>query len=307
MPTFQPLQLGDKSWVDEILTYENVRGCDYNFTNMFVWGQSYNQTVARMGDLFLTRFCGRWGCSYTYPVGRGDKKEAIEFLMADANSRNAPLRMMALTPEQGEELEGFFPGQFTLEEDRDAWDYLYDINRLVELGGKKLHAKRNHINRFGETYPDWTFEPMTVENIPDCLEMDEQWYQQAKERLEEEDAASLTLERVALHTAFKNFEALKLEGGMLRTGGQVVAFTLGDPISEDTYNVHFEKAFGHMQGSFPLINREFARYVRETHGHIRYMNRENDMGVAGLRKAKDSYYPDLMVEKHVATQKEIQK
>ena len=93
---------------------------------------------------------------------------------------------------------------------------------------------------------------------------------------------------------------LGLEGGLIRVYGEVVAFTIGDRLSADTYDVHFEKAYGELQGAYAMINREFARWVREHHPEVKYLNREDDMGVPGLRKAKESYYPDLLVEKHTA-------
>ena len=85
--------------------------------------------------------------------------------------------------------------------------------------------------------------------------------------------------------------------------GEVVAFTMGDRLNSDTYDVHFEKAYGELQGAYAMINREFARWVRAKHPNVRYLNREDDMGVEGLRKAKESYYPDRMVEKYAATQR----
>ena len=98
-----------------------------------------------------------------------------------------------------------------------------------------------------------------------------------------------------------HFEALGLEGGLIRINGSVAAFTIGDRLNGDTYDVHFEKAYAGIQGAYAMINREFARWVREHHPDIKYLNREEDMGVEGLRKAKESYYPDLLLEKYTAT------
>ena len=108
----------------------------------------------------------------------------------------------------------------------------------------------------------------------------------------------------ALARAFRYYEDLGLSGLLLRTEGKVAAFTMGSPITPDTFDIHFEKAYSEMQGAYPLINREFARWIRARWPEVRYLNREDDMGVEGLRKAKESYYPDLMVEKHSAIRKE---
>ncbi|EHM41619.1 phosphatidylglycerol lysyltransferase domain-containing protein [Flavonifractor plautii] len=136
----------DKAWVDELLARGNYRGCDYNFTNLYVWSRAYNQRIARVDDFLVTHVCGRLGCSYMYPAGSGDIAAVIRALEADAAEKGEPLRLVCLTPRQMAELEEFFPGRFAYTADRDGYDYLYEVERLAELGGKKLHAKRNHIN-----------------------------------------------------------------------------------------------------------------------------------------------------------------
>ena len=198
------------------------------------------------------------------------------------------------------ELEEFFPGQFTFTADRDGYDYLYEIDRLADLGGKRLHAKRNHINRFMENNPSWTYEEITPESLGECLAMDKEWYRRSLSREGEAEERDLGDEGVALRQAMEHYQALGLEGGLIRVYGEVVAFTMGDLLNSDTYDVHFEKAYGELQGAYAMINREFARWVRGRHPNVRYLNREDDMGVEGLRKAKESYYPDQMVEKHTA-------
>ena len=145
----------DKAWVDELLARGNYRGCDYNFTNLYVWSRAYNQRIARVDDFLVTHVCGRLGCSYMYPAGSGDIAAVIRALEADAAEKGEPLRLVCLTPRQMAELEEFFPGRFAYTADRDGYDYLYEVERLAELGGKKLHAKRNHINRFVENNPTW--------------------------------------------------------------------------------------------------------------------------------------------------------
>ena len=293
----------DKAWVDELLARGNYRGCDYNFTNLYVWSRAYNQRIARVDDFLVTHVCGRLGCSYMYPAGSGDIAAVIRALEADAAEKGEPLRLVCLTPRQMAELEEFFPGRFAYTADRDGYDYLYEVERLAELGGKKLHAKRNHINRFVENNPTWTYEEITPATLPECLEMDKEWYRRSMVREGLAEERDLGDEGRALRLAMENYHALGLEGGLIRVYGEVVAFTIGDRLSADTYDVHFEKAYGELQGAYAMINREFARWVRARHPEIRYLNREDDMGVEGLRKAKQSYYPDLMVEKHTAVMK----
>ncbi len=301
MIEFHKPQLTDKPWVDELLRRADHRGCEYNFTNLFVWSDAYDQRIARVGDFLVTRLCGSLGCSYIYPAGAGDIAPVLAALEQDAAERGAPLHLVCLTQPQVRELDSLFPGRFTFEADRDGFDYLYDIDRLADLGGKKLHAKRNHINRFIENNPSWVYEDITPESLPECLEMDKEWYRRSMVREGLAEERDLGDEGRALRLAMEHYHDLGLEGGLIRVYGEVVAFTMGDLLSSDTYDVHFEKAYGELQGAYAMINREFARRVRQRHPQVRYLNREDDMGVEGLRKAKESYYPDLMVEKYSAS------
>ncbi len=300
MIDFHPPRLEEKPWVDELLRRADYRGCDYNFTNLFVWSRAYHQEIARVDDFLVTHVCGRMGCSFMFPAGGGDLASVIRKLEEEAAGRGEPLRLVCLTPRQMAELEEFFPGQFTFTADRDGYDYLYEIDRLADLGGKRLHAKRNHINRFMENNPSWTYEEITPESLGECLAMDKEWYRRSLAREGEAEERDLGDEGVALRQAMEHYQALGLEGGLIRVYGELVAFTMGDLLNSDTYDVHFEKAYGELQGAYAMINREFARWVRGRHPNVRYLNREDDMGVEGLRKAKESYYPDQMVEKHTA-------
>jgi hypothetical protein len=300
MLEFHKPQLSDKLWVDELLRHSDYRGSEYNFTNLFVWNGVYGQKLARLGEFLLVHACNRAGCSYFYPAGRGDVKEAIEALRRDAAERGEPFRLICMTLRQTEEVERIYPGKFEFTQDRDGSDYLYAIDRLADLSGKKLHNKRNHINRFEENNLGWTYEEITAANLSECTAMNSEWYRRSLEREGPDETADLAAESKALGLAMEHYEPLGLKGGLIRVNGEVVAFTMGDPLSSDTFDVHFEKAYSDLQGAYTIINREFARWIREHYPNIRYLNREDDMGIAGLRKAKESYYPDLMAEKHVA-------
>ena len=189
-----------------------------------------------------------------------------------------------------------WPGRFTEEEDRDGFDYLYDIDRLADLPGRRLQSKRNHINRFESICPDWSVEEIGPENLAECAAMDREWNRLRRGQPESEEE-TLADERHALSLAFCHYRELGLSGLLLRAEGRVAAFTMGSPIGPDTFDVHFEKAFSDLPGAYPLINREFARWLRERHPGLRWLNREDDMGLEGLRQAKSSYHPDRMVEK----------
>ena len=184
----------------------------------------------------------------------------------------------------------------------DSFDYIYSIDKLADLKGKKMHAKRNHINRFNENYPDWMFEPLTPDNRDLCRAMAAEWRSRRAEEVTEYEKHQYADESVAIHRALDEMEELGIEGGLIRAGGRIVAFALGSRLSIDGYDIHFEKAFDDVQGAYSAINREMARYVRTKYPDVKWINREDDLGLEGLRKAKLSYYPDLLLEKFTVTE-----
>ena len=303
MIAFQDPEIGDRSWVEERFRISGNQGCEYSFATLFLWSGTYRQQVARMDGYVLERLQGSIGPVYLFPAGSGPLEPVLAALEKDAGDRGEVCRFVCLTRDQVQELEALRPGVYQFTEDRDGFDYLYEINRLADLGGKKLHAKRNHINRFLERYPDWQVEEITMDNLAEGAEMDLEWnhrYRSLDTADEEEEARTRMDERHAMSKAFARYEALGLAGILLRVEGRVIAFTMGSSIGADTFDIHFEKAYSDIQGAYPMINREFARWIRDHFPQVRWLNRENDMGMEGLRKAKESYYPDRMVEKFSA-------
>jgi len=303
MIEFHTPELNDKPWVDKLLAQGEAWGCEYSFTNLYTWQKTYQFQIAPVEGHLGVRLWGGLGHSYLYPAGSGSIEAAIAALGRDAAERGEDFRMVCLSGEQREDLERRFPGGFDFVADRDSFDYLYDIQRLADLPGKKLHNKRNHISALERQFPGWTFEEITPACLEECLRMDEEWRRRSQGREGAEGELTLDSEDAALHTAIEHFQALGLEGGLLRVYGEVVAFTIGEPLNPWCYDVRFEKAYNELRGAYPLINREFARWVRKKHPDIQFLNREDDMGVPGLRKAKESYYPDRMVENHSAIQR----
>jgi hypothetical protein len=202
--------------------------------------------------------------------------------------------LFGLSPENIAVLNNLFPGSFEYRENRDNFDYIYLLEKLVTLSGKKLQAKRNHINRF-KANNNWGFEPLSAENLAECWEMNIEW---CKIHGCNEDQ-HLANEDCAVRRCFKYFTELGLEGGLLRSEGRVIAYTMGEKLNSDTYDVHIEKAFGEIQGAYQMINREFAALIQDNHPDLTYVNREEDTGSEGLRKAKLSYHPDKMEEKYL--------
>ena len=267
------------------------RGCEYSFANLYLWGR---QSIAQAHGhaVLFSQFNRR--TVYPFPVGCGDKKAVLEAIMADAKERGIPCRITGLLEADWEMLDTLFPGKFRFHSDRDSFDYVYDINDLADLKGRKYQRKRNHCNRFRQEFPDYEVAPITEAMLPQVRALSEKWYAQ---KLEENPQGDYHMEKAALSRALDHYTQLGLEGLVLRIGEEAVAFTMGSFLCCDTMDVHFEKALSEAEGAYPVINFEFARYLRSKYPQLQYLNREDDMGLEGLRKAKLSYYPHHMVEK----------
>lgn len=290
---FKSMELEDRKWMEPLLRASGYRGNDYAFGNLYIWKDMYCQEVAETNGMLCVRSRepGTGEYKYMFPAGAGDIARTIEDMSKDAAMLGTDLVIRGFGKEEAELLESLFPGRFHIESVREEWDYLYRVGDLIQLTGKKYHKKRNHIARF-EKSGDWKFEPLCAGNMEACRSMCEAWY---AEKLAGGNTAAL-MDKDIVYNAFEYFEELELTGGVLFQSGQVVAFTIGEPISHDTYGVHIEKAFSDVSGAYPMINREYLKGVAD--GYT-YVNREEDDGVEGLRKAKESYYP-IMLEKFEA-------
>ena len=293
MIDFHHVTLADKEWIDPLVWAEGSSSADFNFGNIYLWDHAFCQVVGRVDDRVVVMPCYGDPPFFAWPVGKGDVAPVLKKLQQFARDKGFPFVLRGVTAEHLPILETLWPGKFTAEPERDYWDYLYATEKLAELAGKKLHGKRNHIHRF-EEQNDWRFEPMEAQHFPACKKLLDMWMDSCGE--DEQDG--IYEEYEAILKAFAHFEELGLEGGVLWSGDTLVAFTIGEPICEHTFDVHFEKAMSLIQGSYPMINREFVRYIREKYPNIQWINREDDTGRLSLRKSKESYYPDRMVEKY---------
>ena len=293
MLDFKPLDFSQKEAYDQLLLDGTERGCEYNFTNVYLWGR---QRIAfHEGNIaFFSQFNRQ--SVYPFPLGH-NLKPTLDAIIHDAKVRDIPCRLTGLSQENCAILEQLYPGKFRIHFARDSFDYIYDIQDLAELKGRKYQKKRNHINRFCQNYPDYTLEPITDENTPETIEFLQQWFAQREEK---DPLADFHMEKAAIYKALRHRRELQLEGLLLKWNGQLLAMTMGSPLSETTFDIHFEKALEEADGAYPTINWEFARHLREKYPNLLYLDREDDMGLEGLRKAKLSYCPHHMIEKNWA-------
>lgn len=294
MLNFSSPTLSDKSRVNSLLSAAKLPGCEYTFGNLIIWSEIYKNKIA-LGDDFLFSLCMTDDPHFSFPAGGGDLREALALMEEYARANNfKELQLYGLLPEHTEEVERLMPGKFSFEPYRDGFDYVYSVEKLAKLPGKKLHGKRNHISAFKKLYPDWEYEEITRENIALCAKMNEAWEKKNAER----GIEGLEDEKRAIALSFENFFELDFRGGLLKAGGEVVAYTMGEAMPNgNTFCTHIEKAFADVRGAYPMINREFAA---NTINDFTFVNREEDLGEEGLRKAKTSYRPEFFVEKYTA-------
>ena len=296
MINFRPVTLCDKPWIDEIVAAEGSRSADYNFGNIYIWDGRYRQLVARLDGRMLTKLRYAGKPAFVFPIGTGPLRPAVEALRDYAASRGYdPFCLRGITEEHRALLEDEYPGRFSFTEDTDNADYIYEAGRLATYAGKALPGKKNHCNRF-EAENDWSFVPLTRALIPGCLDMLDLWTEENAERLDK----SIVHEHTAIVRAFAAFEKLSLEGGVLYANGKIVGFTLGEMICPDTFDVHFEKADGSLNGAYPMTCRELTRMLMAKYPDLRFLNREDDMGIEPLRRSKESYKPAYLLKKYTA-------
>lgn len=295
---FKQITLQDKEVITSFTTPSDYRNCDFSFANMCSWRFLYESEFAVVDDLLLIRFWieNKSRNAYMMPIGNGDLRQAIELLEEDSLKIGHPLLLLGITPDAREKLEDVYPGDFHYLPERDYFDYIYSREDLASLVGKKYQAKRNHINKFEKQY-QYQYMPITPELVPLCLELEKKWYKANKT---EEDEEELSDERRSLTYALHHFDELGLVGGGLCIGDKIIAFSFGAPVNHNTFAVHIEKADINYDGAYAAINKAFASNLPEQYI---YINREEDLGIPGLRQAKLSYQPVQLLEKNTVLKK----
>lgn len=300
---FREITIEDKDWIKARLAEDNDNSCERSFTTIFLYRRLYKAQMADILGCCVLRCIYKtmrenvpyW--TYYFPIGAGDKQGALKIMLELCQQEGIPLHLEPITVKERELLLEWFPGRFLIESNRNCYDYIYSKEKLAGLRGKKMQKKRNHIARFKDD-PDWSYEPITKENLAETRFMAHNWICSREEKWNEDMEDEFSV----LEDAFANYDALGLRGGILRQHGDIVAFTMGDPLNSDTFLVHFEKAFPEVQGAYPMINQQFVQQATEG---FEYINREDDTGDLGLRKAKLSYYPEILLKKYVAETSDV--
>ena len=281
---FKRATLCDREEIERYLNMTSRPSLEYSFTTLYLWQEQFGMEFCIEEGFLFIRTSGKRRM-YLYPIGNGDEKSAVDKIVSEGGT------FYSLSKEQAEKIDAWYPEKYTFIESRDMGDYVYETQALAYLKGKKLSAKRNHINRFLAENPEWSYEEITEANIDEIRKMHEEWLG-LQDNLKE-----LETETVAVKIALSEYFSLGFSGGAIRVGGKIVAFSIGDKLSDNTFLVHIEKAFSAYSGAYQLINREF---VQRNCMDYEFVNREDDAGDEGLRKAKLSYRPHHIVRKFLA-------
>lgn len=293
MLRFKPIKISDKEILDRYINGDGEFSCESAFINLFVWQESYkNMWAAEDGQLIIKSGDGT-DTVFRLPFG-DDFHRGIE-LIRQYSGEEYP-KFWVQDGKRLDELEDFLGADYELCEERDSFDYIYLRENLAELGGKKYHGKRNHISAFSKQY-NWEYRPITEENTDDIKQCAELWYSENSYKSDRH----MICEKSGIAEVLDNMELLGAKGGAIYVNGKAVAFTVGSPINSEVYDIHFEKALKQYDTAYSVINREFAKNELSAY---KYINREDDMGLEGLRKAKLSYRPDKFIKKYTCIPRE---
>ena len=294
---FKKLECKDKEVFDKFYGSRYCESAQYTFTNLYMWREMLNLHWAAEDDVLYVIAYWKGKIAAWQPIGAQDKmQDAITKMIQFFAEQKQNVFFVGLEKNFADELAKYPNATFKIESDRDNFDYVYLAQDLINLSGRKFHGKKNHLNAFKKEYPDAKYLPITEEIIPQCRDELNLWYKEHKRA--NPDDPFIGYEQAAIHEIFDYFDAFKLKGGAILIDNKVVAFTFGEKLNSDTAVIHVEKADPNIRGIYVAINQSF---VENEWSDMIYINREEDMGIEGLRKAKESYRPIKMIEKFNAT------
>lgn len=295
---FRTIAVEDGPLFREYAGKSSFLGTEVSFTDMYSWGANFGCEIAFSDGFLFLRGVPKGDESkafYFYPLGSGDQKQALDLVLALAEKTQKKV-LCAVDDQRRDVLESYFPGRFSFEEQRGSFDYIYLSSSLASLSGKALHSKKNHLNKFLKRYPEHTVEPVSSENFSDCLAVNQMWCRKRREADPAAPHCENDGEFCAVKRTLAHYDELGCRGILLRIEGKPVAFTIGTPVRDNLFVTHFEKALTEYQGAFAAVNYFFAQELTR----YQYINREEDMGIEGLRKAKLSYCPAILYRKYHA-------
>lgn len=291
---FKEFKTEDKEKIEKYTVRDGENTCEFTFYNLLMWQRLYGMCYAEEDNTLIIRV-GEKG-NYIYALPFGDFETGMEKLR-----RITGEEYPAVWGQDGDRFEKFkslYGEHYEITELRDEFDYVYERKALASLSGKKYHSKRNHISAFSSSH-EWGFKKITPENFEEIKECSRKWYAENADKSD----ADMEEEQKALSYIFSHGFLNGISGGAVRTDGKTVAFTFGMPVNRETFDILIEKALHDYSEAYAVINREFAASLPE---NFKYINREDDLGIEGLRKAKLSYHPAFFVKKYLCRKRDTE-
>lgn len=298
---FKPITLESKSIIEKYTKGWQLECSDLSFANLFIWGTNNKMQYAQWENCLYIKldYTGvpvyLWAPIPYFGV-EVDYRKAVDVALDYMRSIGTEPTLRSVWSPFKEKIEACYP-ELKIKPLDIAWDYVYDRESLATLKGKKYHGKRNYINRFLANYPDYQYKKITPDMISDCMKLYDEWSEQ-----KEESSIELFEERESVHLALEHMEELGLTGGSIWIDDRMVAFTLGERLLPHMQLIHIEKGESGIDGVYPMINQQ---YVLHECQDVTLINREEDMGIEGMRKAKHSYHPVKMIEKYIVSTRDL--
>lgn len=299
---FKSITLESRHIIESYTKDWGLECSDLSFTNLFIWGTGGKMEYAEAMDCLYIKLDYEGVPVYLWsPVPKFktevNYREAVYLAINYLKDRGIEPTLRSVCVPFKEKIESCCPELF-IQPLEMTWDYVYDRESMATLKGKKLHGKRNHINKFNSEYPIYEYKTMDSSMIEECMALYDEWT-----TLKEESSIELFEERKSVQLALDNMEELGLTGGAIFIEGKIAAFTLGERLQPHMQLIHIEKARYGIEGIFPVINQQ---YVINACQDVTLINREEDMGLPGMRKAKRSYQPVKMIEKYFISTRQIE-
>lgn len=294
MLQLREVNIDDKHIFNKYISKHNPKISELSFTNIFMWRNSYKFRFGEIGEMLCLIAVPENSEPFAFePIGTYTKenfKQAVDEIANYFRGKNWKLLFKRVEEEKLDYFKEYFKDAVDITDDRNSSDYLYSSEDLITLKGKKFHQKKNHLNSFLKNY-QFEFVKLTDDLIGECIRINEEWCSRRSCELHKE----LYCEKLANIEALENFKTLNYEGALIKINGKYEAFTIGEMLNSDTAVIHIEKANEDIRGLYNAINQQFCENVWKG---AAYINREQDLGIEGLRKAKLSYNPVKLINKY---------
>lgn len=284
---FNSILVEDRALFQSYIDKFQPRSCEYSFANLYCWQEPYSTRWCIYKDR-LVIYQNLNSFSF-FPLGKEMTPDELVEFSTDLK-KNGLGTNISVVPSQYIERHPEIENFFSIKAERGSAEYIYSVEALCELKGAKLHKKKNLVSQFHRKYPNSSVEPLAGKFKEKAKALAVEIFNSHERFLH-----SIETEHMALMQAFHDFEKIGLEGLVLIVGTDIVAFSIFSPLPQDTYDIHFEKSCYHFKGAAQVINQETAKYLK---GKCKYLNREQDIGIRGLRQAKMSYNPESLLRFH---------